>query len=451
MQQVLQEFIRALRGSGVRISVSESLDAMHAAAMVGYRERLVLKDALSASLAKSQPEKEIFSDTFERYFAPDRSFEPRPEEGPPPEESAKPLDLDKETPLARMLLEGDRAGLSMAMRQAAQQVDVSAMWFFTQKSLYIQRILNAMGVDGLDRDIRLLGQRPGETAAQQRETLRRARAFLYENIRDFIEQQYSLFSGSATEEMMERYLRNLRLSNLEQQDFHRMQNIIRKMVKRLNDLHSRRKRRADRGCLDLKRTLRENVAYQGLLFDPQWRRKKVDRPDIVAVCDVSRSVEAYARFMLLFLYSLSEAVAKIRSFIFCSNLTEVSHVFEECGVEETLVRLQKGIGLGIMLGRTDYGQAWRDFKVKGLDAVTKKTTVIVLGDGRNNYGDPETGIFQVIHRRAKRLIWLTPEPPSFWGTGDSEIPRYLPYCYMLRECSTVRHLQRVVDFLLANR
>jgi uncharacterized protein with von Willebrand factor type A (vWA) domain len=257
-----------------------------------------------------------------------------------------------------------------------------------------------MGMEGLDRDIRLLGQRPGEAAGQRKEALRVARAFLYENVRDFVEQQYRLFSGTATEEMMERYLRNLRLSNLEQQDFHRMQNIIRKMVKRLNDLHSRRKRRADRGCLDLKRTLRENLAYQGLLFDPQWKRKKVDRPDIVAICDVSRSVEAYARFMLLFLYGLSEAVAKIRSFIFCSNLTEVSHVFEECGVEETLARLQKGVGLGIMLGRTDYGQAWRDFKAKGLEAVTKKTTVIVLGDGRNNYGDPETGIFKLIHRRA---------------------------------------------------
>lgn len=451
MQQVLQDFIRALRGSGVRISVAESLDAMHAAAMVGYGRRQVLKDALSASLAKSQPEKEIFSTAFERYFAPDRAFEPDAEAGPPPQAATEPLGADEESPLARMLLEGDRAGLSMAMRQAAQQVDVSAMWFFTQKSLYIQRILNAMGMEGLDRDIRLLGQQPGEAAGRRKEALRVARAFLYENVRDFVEQQYRLFSGTATEEMMERYLRNLRLSNLEQQDFHRMQNIIRKMVKRLNDLHSRRKRRADRGCLDLKRTLRENLAYQGLLFDPQWKRKKVDRPDIVAICDVSRSVEAYARFMLLFLYGLSEAVAKIRSFIFCSNLTEVSHVFEECGVEETLARLQKGVGLGIMLGRTDYGQAWRDFKAKGLEAVTKKTTVIVLGDGRNNYGDPETGIFKLIHRRAKRVIWLTPEPHSFWGTGDSEIPRYLPCCYMLRECSTVRHLQRVVDFLLANR
>jgi uncharacterized protein with von Willebrand factor type A (vWA) domain len=419
---------------------------MRAAALVGYRERQALKDALASSLAKSQPEKEIFSTAFERYFAPDRAFESREETAAPPQEP-QPMDA----PITQMLLAGDQAGLSLAMRRAAQQIDVTAIWFFTQKSLYIQRMLKAMGAEGLDRDIRSLSDADGEAAQQRLEALRRARAYLYENARDFVEQQYTLFSGLATEEMMERYLRNLRLSNLEQQDFQRMQAIIQKMVKRLNDLHSRRKRKADRGCLDLKKTLRENIAYQGILFDPQWKRKKVDRPDIVAICDVSRSVEAYARFMLLFLYSLSEAVARIRSYIFCSNLTEVSHVFEECGVEETLVRLQKGIGLGIMLGRTDYGQAWRDFKEKGLDRVSKKTTVIVLGDARNNYGDPQTDILKTVHRRAKRVIWLTPEPASFWGTGDSEMKRYLPYCYMVKECSTVRHLQRVVDFLLTNR
>ncbi|MBW1786257.1 MAG: VWA domain-containing protein [Deltaproteobacteria bacterium] len=447
MQQVLQDFIKALRSSGVRISVAENMDAMHAAALVGYGSRRALKDALASSLAKSQPEKEIFSTTFERYFQPDRAFESESDTPTPMAEAPEAPDA----PLTQMLLAGDQAGLSLAMRQAAQQIDVSAIWFFTQKSLYVQRMMNAMGAQGLDGDIRGLGDTPGEAAQQRLGALRDARAFLYENVRDFVEQQYSLFSGLATEDMMERYLRNLRLSNLEQQDFHRMQNIIEKMVKRLNDLHSRRKRKADRGCLDLKKTLRKNMAYQGILFEPQWKRKKVDRPDIVAICDVSRSVEAYARFMLLFLYSLSEAVVRIRSYIFCSNLAEASHVFEECGVEETLVRLQKGIGLGIMLGRTDYGQAWRDFRDKGLDGVTKKTTVIVLGDARNNYGDPETGILKTIHRRAKRVIWLTPEPPSFWGTGDSEMKRYLPYCYMVKECSTVRHLQRVVDFLLTNR
>jgi uncharacterized protein with von Willebrand factor type A (vWA) domain len=227
--------------------------------------------------------------------------------------------------------------------------------------------------------------------------------------------------------------------------------IIQKMVKRLKDLHSRRRTTHKRGALDLKKTLRANVAYQGLLFVPQWKDKKIDRPDIVALCDVSRSVETVARFMLLFLYSLNELVAKIRSFIFCSNLVDVSHVFEAYPVEEAVERLHRGLGVGIRMGSTDYGQAFHDFKDKWLDKVTNRTTVIILGDARNNYGDPQTGILRLIHERSKRLIWLNPEPPGFYGTGDSEMKRYLPYCSFVRKCSTVSHLERVVDFLLTTQ
>jgi len=155
--------------------------------------------------------------------------------------------------------------------------------------------------------------------------------------------------------------------------------------------------------------------------------------------------------MLLFLYSLNEEVARIRSFIFCSNLVEVGHVFEEYEVEEALVRLQKGIGLGIQLGSTDYGGSFLDFKRDWLDTVTNKTTVLILGDARNNYGDPETEILKLIHERSRSLLWLNPEPPSFWGTGDSEMKKYLAYCTIVKECSTVNHLERVVDLLLRMR
>ena len=271
---------------------------------------------------------------------------------------------------------------------------------------------------------------------------------ILENVRNFVEQQFSLFAGSATEKILERYLRDIRLSNLEQQDFQRIHVIIKKMVKRLNSLHSRRRKTSKRGALDLKKTLRENVAYQGLIFSPQWKSKKINRPDFMVLCDVSRSVQMVARFMLLFLYGLNEEVAKIRSFIFCSNLVEVTHVFKEYPVEEALVRLQRGVGLGIFLGRTDYGQSLLDFKEKWLDVVSNKTTVLILGDARNNYGNPQTGILKLIHERNKKLIWLNPESPSFWGTGDSEMKRYLPYCSFARECSTVNHLERVVDSLL---
>jgi uncharacterized protein with von Willebrand factor type A (vWA) domain len=444
MEKVLQNLIVALRGSCVRISVSESMDAMNAARLTGYSDRELLKDTLSATLAKSQHEKGIFDTCFERFFSLDGFSDTKSDSCLKPE-----VGLDKEdSHLTHMILSGDNAALSMSMREAAQKIEINTIWFFTQKSLYIQRILQAMGQEGLIQDIQRLNNEDSPFSRQKAGTLKAAKDLLFENVRDFVEQQYSMFAGSATEEIIERYLRHMKLSNLEQRDFHRMHSIIQKMVKRLNNLHSRRRKRSKRGWLDIKRTLRESVAYQGLLFDTRWKAKRVSRMDIMALCDVSRSVEAVSRFMLLFLYSLNEVVAKISSFIFCSNLAEVSNVFEEYQVEEAIVRLKRGIGLGIQLGRTNYGQAFLDFKKKWLDAVSNKTTVLVLGDARNNFGNPQTDILKLINERSKRVIWLNPEPPTFWGTGDSEMDRYLPYCYLAKECSTVTHLERAIDFLL---
>ena len=305
-----------------------------------------------------------------------------------------------------------------------------------------------MGLEGLDRDIRRLSKGDNPALRQKADDLKVRKEFLFENVRDFVEQQFSMFAASVPDKIMEKYLRDMKLSNVEQQDFHRMHAIIKKMVKPLNDVHSRRRKKAKRGILDLKKTLRDNVACQGLLFEPRWKAKKIDRPDMVVLCDVSRSVEMVARFMLLFLYSLHEEIAKIRSFIFCSNMVDVSSLFDEYEVAEALIRIKKGTGLGIHLGRTDYGHAFRDFKENGLDRVTNKTTVLILGDARNNYGDPETAIMDIIHKRGKRVIWLNPEFPPFWGTGDSEMRKYLPFCTLARECSSINHLERVVGSIL---
>jgi len=444
MEHVLQDLIAALRGSGVRISVSESIDAMNALRLMGYDNRQILKTSLSATLAKSRHDKALFDSCFDRFYSLDDFIDPETNFcSTPDSEPAK-----EDSPLTWMLLSGDNTGLSLSMREAAREADISSIWFFTQKSLYIQRILRGMGQEDLNRDIQRLSKEHDRPSQQKVRALKKAKTLLFENVRNFVEQQFSLFAGSATEKILERYLRDIRLSNLEQQDFQRIHVIIKKMVKRLNSLHSRRRKTSKRGALDLKKTLRENVAYQGLIFSPKWKAKKINRPDLMVLCDVSRSVQTVARFMLLFLYGLNEEVAKIRSFIFCSNLVEVSHIFEEYPVEEALVRLQRGVGLGIFLGRTDYGQSLLDFKEKWLDVVSNKTTVLILGDARNNYGNPQIDILKLIHQRNKKLIWLNPESPSFWGIGDSEMKRYLPYCSFARECSTVNHLERVVDSLL---
>jgi uncharacterized protein with von Willebrand factor type A (vWA) domain len=444
MEQVLQNFITSLRASGIRISISESLDASRTVSFLGYGDRQLFKDALSTVLAKSLPEKKLFDDCFEQFFSYELFSEAETSSSP---ESAGDSD-QQDSNLTQMLLNTDLAGLTMAVAEAAERIEVQNISFFTQKGLYAYRLMKELGMKELNEDISRLDGERGEAPRQKAEKLKTARSFLIENVRDFIERQYSLFSGAQTAELLERYLRTMRLSNIEQRDFERMQLIIKKIIKRLNDLHSRKKKRAKRGHLDFKKSLRENLSCEGLLFNLRWKYKKESRPNIIAICDVSRSVEAFSRFMLLFLYGLNEAVARIRSFVFCSNLVEVSRIFEEHSVEEALVRIKKGVGIDLQMGPTDYGQAFIDFKENWLDSVNQKTTVIILGDARNNLGDPKIDILRLIHERSKLLIWLNPESPPFWGIGDSEMKRYQPYCSLARECSTVNHLERVVDYLL---
>jgi len=442
MDQILQDFISVLRHSGLRISISESTDAVKAVDLVGYQGREILKDALSVVLAKSQMEKEIFEACFERFFAFD-AFSGK--EADRIEVTAE--DLDKQNSLlTQMLLSGDSAGLATSLSIAAREVDITSMQFFTQKGLYIQKIMQQMGLEGLNRDIQRFGQEDDLPGRAQ--TLQVAKEELFETVRNFVERQYDLFAGAATEEMLEQYLKNIGLSNVEERDFQRMRIIVQKMTKRLNTLFSRRRKRANRGVLDFKNTLRKNITYGGLLFEPKWKKRKIDRPDVVAICDVSRSVKAVSRFLLLFLYSLNEILERIRTFIFCSNLIEVSHVFDEYPLEEAIAKIDTGTGLNVVMGRTDYGGALLDFKENWFDTVTDKTTVLILGDARNNYGDPQTQILREIRDRSRRLIWLNPESEPFWGTGDSEMKRYLPHCHIVRKCNTVNHLERLVEVLM---
>lgn len=444
MEQVLLDFITALRHSGVRISVAENMDAMNAARLVGYSDRWMFKNALSATLAKSRREQEIFEGCFDRYFATGDMDAPLDGSGEP----VSVDDIADAAELTRMLMAGDTAGLGASLQESAEKANVKNISFFTQKSLFARRILHGMGIAGLDEDIKKMGMSDDPSMRLQGENLQQARDVLVDHVRNYVERQYSLFAGNVPEELLERFLKDTKLSNIEERDFRRMKALIKKMVKRLNDIHSRRKKRAKRGLLDLKKTLRANVAYQGIIVDPKWKTKKEDRPDIVAICDVSRSVETVVRFLLLFLYSLNDSLARVRSFAFCSNMVEVGHVFESYKTEEALDRILRGKGINLQFSSTDYGQAFADFKDKWLDRVTNKTTILILGDGRNNFGKPRTDILKLLQERSKRIIWLNPEPVSFWGTGDSEMKRYMPYCFLAKECSTVNHIKRVVDYML---
>jgi hypothetical protein len=444
MERVLNNFVIALRNAGIRVSVSETLDAARTLDLVGYEDRETLKISLAAALAKTPHEKEIFSDCFDRFF----SFTDYADFAPAGNGDSETDHDEPLSPLTTLLITGDQAGIMMSLMQAASETRLSNMQFFTQRNPYSRRILSTMGIEELDRDIRRLDEMGIPGTLQQAEVLRDARGRLFDYVRSYVDRYYELFTQEARSTMMERHLKDMKLTAVEERDYLHMLITVKKIVKRLNDIHSRRRKSFRRGQLNFKKTMRKNITYQGPLFQIVWKKRKIERPSLVVICDVSRSVRMIVRFFLLFLYSLNEVIGKIRSFIFCNNLIEVSHIFDDYPVEQAVEILRTGEGLDIGLSRTNYGEAFINFHDQHMGSVNRKTTVIILGDGRTNYFDPETELLRKIQEKSKRLIWLNPESVPFWGAGDSEMKRYGPLCDVVRECNTLRHLERIIDDIL---
>ncbi|MFC0284323.1 VWA domain-containing protein [Camelimonas abortus] len=509
MTQVLGEFIRALREADVRISPAEVIDAEAVLALVGYENRTLLAHGLSQALAKSDADKAAFWDVFDRFFAfapfserpaaeqagPDGGDDqerreadgaadaPRDEAavtgmasaggegqgsgaasgkgdgalkgkgdagaGAPGEAAAAPVTgphgetLTAAEELARLLERGDSASLALRVAEAAQQAGLSDIRFFTQRGMYQWRILQLMGSEELGRWIDQAEHGSNAAAAARAARLRGLRAALHDQVRDYVETQLQLFAGNEGRRLREDMLASQRIGQLDRSDMQIMQGLVRKMAKRLISLHSRRRRKARRGVLDARRTIRANMQYEGVPFHTIWRRTKVDRPKVMLVCDVSGSVAQVSRFLLLFMHSLHEVLPEVRSFAFSSNLGEVTELFGNYPPDVAMGRTLQRFG-----GSTDYGHALSDFARLALDDVDRRTTVIILGDARNNNGDPRAHILQAIQQRAKQVLFLNPEHRSRWGTGDSVMPVYAAYCNRVISCGSLKELERVVSDLL---
>ncbi|MEG9861647.1 MAG: VWA domain-containing protein [Parvularculales bacterium] len=446
MPAMLADFIKALRAADVRVSPAESIEAQKVLEIVGISDRVLFHDALSQSLAKTAEEKAVFSDVFDRFFSFDAFSGPTDtadtdEHGAPIGGLNTQTEIPQDSGLADLIASGDQAELARRLAVAAQAVDLNQIRLFTQSGLYTRRILDAMGEGNLTEAI-IAAERADNNELQRSLTTLRERA--RKETSDYVQRQMALQTANAGRLVRTDILSRISLSNVEHGDFKLMRQLVRKMAKKLSSLHSRRRRRARRGHLDLRHTIRRNVRYDGVIFETLWKKTRIDRPKVVVICDVSGSVRAVARFLLMFLYSLTEVLPKVRAFAFSGDLAEVTDLFLKEDIETAIAETMRRHGGGA----TDYGAAMEGLESLILDDIDFHTTVILLGDARSNYGDPRTDIFKVISARARRLIWLNPEPRTLWDTGDSEMGRFAPYCHEVRTANTLRHLERIIDGLL---
>ena len=447
MVDFLRDFVHILRSSDLRISTSESIDAMKVVSKVGIQDRNLLKDSLSFSLAKTMREKEIFSDCFDDFFKENyMNFEKENSSLGSEQQTEEVDDLDTWDDGAKNKLENlyknsDKNSLMTAMALAARESNLQDIRLFTQVGMFTRKLFDEMGLETLNNDI-FLASRMGDV--NREEELKEIRENLRIEIRDYIENQVKLRTSNTGKQLREEALSQMRLTQADKSDYKIMSGIIKKMAKRLISIHSRRKRKSQRGILDVRSTIRANQEYDGILFETVWKKTKIDRPKIIALCDVSGSVANVSRFFLMFLHSLTEILPNVRTFAFSNKAGEVTDLFENKDIEvaaaETLL-LNGG-------GSTDYGQAFVDLEGLLENKIDRKTTVIILGDARSNYGDPRCDVLKTIQEKSKRILFLNPEPKSVWGTGDSEMLRFVPYCNKSKVCKSLFDLERVVDDML---
>jgi uncharacterized protein with von Willebrand factor type A (vWA) domain len=479
LHDTLVEFVQVLRTADVKVSPAETLDAMETLDIIGIENRVLLKNSLSMVLSKNPEEKEAFNTSFDRFFSfnkfssennataldddthqDDGEFDP--ESDSPNQQSGQggqgggqgggteasgELDFEQlaaQSELGKLLLSGDRMKVMIKVAEAGRQVNVNEIVVFTQKGLYTRKIMEAMGLKGLQDEVGELQEEGGRPQMHLAGQLKSARDYLREQVRDYVEKQFFLHADESGKQLREELLKKVKLSNLEKRNFKDVQEIVFKMAKKLVSIHSKRRKTFKRGQLDIRKTLRSNMQYDGMLFDLKWKSQKVDRPKVICICDVSGSVSNYSRFLLMFLYSLAEILPKVRSFAFSSDLGEVTRLFQQSKLEDAMAKTMRDYGNG----STDYGQMLADFRSHVLKDVDSKTTVIILGDARNNYGDPKSEILREVYNKAQRVIWLNPEPKSSWTVGDAEMKKYAPCCHQTEVCNSLVHLERVVGNLL---
>src|SRR5439155_81456 len=227
-----------------------------------------------------------------------------------------------------------------------------------------------------------------------------------------------------------------------------IQEAFQKLAQRLRNVISIRRRRARRGKFDPSGTLRRNLQYGGVPFRIVWDHRKKEKPQVMVLCDVSDSVRNVSRFMLQFVYSLQDLYSKVRSFVFVAEVGEITRLFEDQDINQAIETALRGDVINVY-AHSDFGRAFKAFHRDHIAAVNKRTTVIVLGDARNNYNLPHDWVLKEIRQRAKQLIWLNPENRMTWGFGDSEMDHYAPHCSLVEECRNLGQLYRVIDRLVA--
>jgi len=439
----LLEFADELRREGMALGTSELLDAFAALREVSWTDREDFREALAATLAKSQEDRRVLELVFERYFfrAAEREAVERGQREPggkaDGEREPAELDIDALRERIRGALQG-QDGSDGQLRDLAR-LAIAAFGRQDEGSGVI-----GVDVQRIRRTLGLRGEAPGHELPDP-ETVPRGRLREFERHvrreleRALIERTQALPPSKPLREL------DRALPTGAAQDLAAVHRVVAQLRRRLATQGREHRGRSRSSVIDVRRTMRTSLQTGGVPLELRYRPRRPRRPELYVLCDVSTSVTSASVFFLSVLHALHDSFRKLRSFVFVERISEVTEVFERERSFEAVSRAISGdAGVADVSGYTDYGRVWVEFLDEVVDDLDPRSSVIVLGDARTNGRDAQAGVFGHIAQRAGRTFWMNPEPRLYWNYGDSVMAAYEPHCDGVFECWTTQQLEGFV-------
>jgi uncharacterized protein with von Willebrand factor type A (vWA) domain len=457
MEDRIVRFIAALRAGGVRVSLAESADAFRAVENLGVEEREAFRLSLRATLVKDANSLPIFEELFPLFF--DSADQPPMQdmtEDMTPEEAqmlAQALRMFSEhlRRLMEKLLRGEQLSQE-ELNQLGQMTGLNRTDDLRHKEWMARRMMRALRFDEVRdamRELMELMAQMGmskERLEQMRQLIRANQQAMQDQIGQFAGQRIAENMSeqppdSGVDELMDRPF-----GALSDRDMDRLRKEVSKLANRLRSRIALRQKRAKTGQLDAKATIRANLRHGNVPMEIKHRDHRL-KPKLVVICDISTSMRHCSELMLSLVYALQDLVTKTHAFAFIDHLEFISPDFvgqqAKDAINQVLVRMPPGSY------NTDLGYSLENFARNYMDTIDGRTTFIMVGDGRNNDRDPRLDLFQTMARRSRRTIWLNPEPPMLWGSGDSDMLKYAPVCDNVVVAATLGELTEAIDSLLS--
>jgi uncharacterized protein len=473
MLDVLQGFVHELRAAGLPVSMTENLDAMRGVEQIPLTERDAFREVLAATLVKSFRHRRAFDTVFDVYFSlyaggVDGDDQTGSEMGQADEAGGIPGQQGSggsgegmsNEELAEMLL---NALMNMNDEQLRQIAAMAVTRFAGMEpgrpvggTYYLYRTLRQLDYDGLvermmERSQQSRGAGDGEGDLEERFAREEYEQRLRQ-LRDLIESEIRRrLVADRGVEAMARTLRkplpeDIDFMHASRDEMQQLQRAIEPLTRALAARLAQRRKRKHRGHLDFRSTVRHSLSYGGVPAEPKFKHPRPSKPEIMVVADISGSVASFARFTLQFVYAMAGQFSKVRSWVFIDGIDEVTRFFQESDeISEAVHRVNTEADVVWVDGHSDYGHAFEVFRDRHLTEITPKTSIILLGDARNNYHAAQAYVLKDLRQRARRLYWLNPEPRGYWDTGDSIVSEYGAHCDGVYECRNLRQLQRFVS------